>query len=457
MATFKPEREAPDCGCAVAAPLFSRRLFLVGLVAAQVLAPQALSMNRSSSGAGVHQRLHASLSVSLEMRRTRGKRGTLVHKTAYFGRVAIGSPPQLFAVVFDTGSGNLMVPGDECESIACQRHERFVQASSSSSKDVNCDGSEVDGNIGDDEVTITFGTGHITGHCVEDRICLGNLCTTGAFIASTDESRHPFASFTFDGVLGLALDNMSQGPKFSMMSRLLSEGKLLRPIFSVFLSDAEGEASEITFGDVKSEHMASEFFWVDVTRDSGYWEVSIQDVALNGVLQSICEDCRVAVDTGTSQLAGPGEVISKLADLLNVAADCSNYDSLPNLGFVIGGHILNLQPVDYVDNSEGVFCDVSLMTLDVPPPKGPLFVFGIPFLQKFYTVYDHESKRVGFAVAHHRGKKPEALVAVDLEYYTGMGPADPPSWAAQSMLEPSATHYDDRFDDMRTAVQLAPQ
>eukprot|EP00927_Polykrikos_kofoidii_P039494 TRINITY_DN3385_c0_g1_i4.p1 TRINITY_DN3385_c0_g1~~TRINITY_DN3385_c0_g1_i4.p1 ORF type:complete len:473 (-),score=94.62 TRINITY_DN3385_c0_g1_i4:93-1454(-) len=453
MAAFK---QAPTCGCVVAAPLFSR-LLLVGLIAAQVFGSQALSMNRSSSGARVNQRVHTSLSVALEMRRTMGKRGTLVHKTAYFGRLAIGSPPQIFAVVFDTGSGNLMVPSDECESIACQRHERFAQAASSSSRDVNCDGTEVDGLFGADEVTITFGTGHITGRCVEDRICLGNLCTTGAFIASTDESRHPFASFAFDGVLGLALDNMSQGPTFSMMSRLLSEGKLLRPIFSVFLSDAEGEVSEVTFGDVKTEHMASEFFWVDVTKESGYWEVSIQDVALDGVLQSICEDCRVAVDTGTSQLAGPGEVITKLAELLKVESDCSNYDSLPDLGFVIGGHILNLQPVDYVDNSDGVFCDVSLMVLDVPPPKGPLFVFGIPFLQKFYTVYDHESKQVGFAVAHHLGKKPEALMTLDPEYHNGMGPVDPPSWAKGSMLESSATHNDDGFEDMRTAVQLAPQ
>ena len=34
---------------------------------------------------------------------------------------------------------------------------------------------------------------------------------------------------------------------------------------SLFLSDSDAETSEITFGDIKKEHMASELFWVPVT------------------------------------------------------------------------------------------------------------------------------------------------------------------------------------------------
>lgn len=365
------------------------------------------------------------MSVSLERRQARtvffsamknqGK-SKAIHKTAYFGRLDIGTPPQSFSVVFDTGSGNLMVPGEECQSAACQSHDRFSEADSSSVREVNCDGSNIEAGTESDEVTITFGTGHITGRCLEDHICVGNLCSRGAFIASTDESRHPFASFTFDGVLGLALEHMAQGPSFSMMSRLSQEGKLLKPMFSVFLSDSDQEASEITFGDIKTEHMASDIFWVDVTRPSGYWEVRIDDITLNNAPQSLCEDCQVAVDTGTSQLAGPTEVISKLTKMLAVAQDCANYEGLPSLGFVIGGHILNLEPRDYVDKSDSGFCDVSLMSLDVPPPKGPLFVFGIPFLQKYYTVYDHSSTKVGFAVAKHYGEEPGQLVSLQANH-----------------------------------------
>lgn len=421
-------------------------------------AASVTSRMASAAAAASESGVSSSLSVELERRvftaHQRARRETLrskiVHKTAYFGKLNVGNPPQAFNVVFDTGSGNLMIPDDTCESAACRSHERFAQSLSTTSKQLNCDGSEVEAGMDPDEVTITFGTGHITGRCLEDRLCLGRLCTRGAFIASTDESRHPFASFAFDGVLGLALDNMAQGPKFSIMSLLVGEKKLMKPIFAVFLSDSDKENSEITFGDIKPEHAASDFFWVDVTRASGYWEVQIEDVALNDKLQGICEDCRVAVDTGTSQLAGPTEVIDTLTDLLNVAHDCSNYKDLPNLGFVIGGHILNLAPRDYIDNQNGAYCDVALMPLDVPPPKGPLFVFGIPFLQKYYTVYDHEKSQVGFAVAQHYGKQAERLVRVK----NGRGPAKAPTWATKINGDGKKAQHERK---LREAVTLSPQ
>jgi len=83
-----------------------------------------------------------------------------------------------------------------------------------------------------------------------------------------------------------------------------------------------------------------------------------------------------------------------------VQSNCANYDDLPKLGFVVGDHILNLEPKDYIDRDLGG-CDVAFMPLDVPPPQGPLFVFGIPFLQKFFTVYDEANRRIGFGVANH--------------------------------------------------------
>jgi hypothetical protein len=221
---------------------------------------------------------------------------TAMHKTAYFGQLKVGSPPaQEFTVVFDTGSGNLLVPGENCGSEACMSHDRFSETRSSSARKINCDGSDVDPGMDPDQVTITFGTGHITGRCLEDSICLGSLCTKGAFIASTDESQHPFASFTFDGVLGLALEQMAQGDGFSLMSRLEAEGAaggnaLAKPQFAVFLSDSDSEVSEITFGDIKEERMASRLFWVGVSRPSGYWEVKIDDITLNNEPQGICED-----------------------------------------------------------------------------------------------------------------------------------------------------------------------
>jgi len=254
-----------------------------------------------------------------------------------------------------------------------------------------------------DEVTIKFGTGEITGRCMEDVICVGDACSRGAFIAATEETAHPFASFAFDGVLGLALPGMAQSSGFSMMERLVKSNSLKSPVFSVFLSDQDAEDSEIVFGAIRENRMASQLFWVPVSKETGYWQVQIEDITLDNNKQGICANCQVAVDTGTSELAGPSDVINQLTDKLAVNEDCTNFAKLPNLGFVVEGHILNLEPKDYIDKADGM-CKVAFMHLDVPPPNGPLFVFGIPFLQKFYTVYDKEKKSVGFAVAKHKGQ-----------------------------------------------------
>mmetsp|Transcript_100029 Transcript_100029/g.173603 ORF Transcript_100029/g.173603 Transcript_100029/m.173603 type:complete len:437 (+) Transcript_100029:90-1400(+) len=326
----------------------------------------------------------------------------VVHKTAYYGKLEVGSPRQVFTVVFDTGSGNLMIPSTYCSSRACTMHKRFDRKQSSTAEDIEADGSLSRKGAMRDQITVTFGTGEISGVFLQDDVCIGNLCTNVHFVGATDETDDPFSSFNFDGVLGLALPQMAQGSDFSVMEHLVKSKALRQPLFSVFLSDSEVESSEITFGDVKDEHAASPMFWQDVSRDTGYWQVQIKDIAIDNKPQSLCNDCQVAVDTGTSQLAGPTDVINELSRRLHVKSDCSNYKELPVLGFVIGENILNLKPQDYVDKgSEG--CEVSLMPLDVPPPNGPLFIFGDPFLRKYYTAYDSANKRVGFATARHAG------------------------------------------------------
>jgi len=327
-------------------------------------------------------------------------------QSEYYGQVSVGSPPQVFTVVFDTGSGNLLLPSQECVDEACTSHKRFDSGLSATALQV-VDADHPNQKVGPDGsrdvVTITFGTGEMSGVYIRDNVCLGagDICCQANFVAATEESDEPFSLVPFDGILGLSLAQMAEGPSFSVLDRLVESGVLSQGLFSVFFGN-EGEQSEITFGSFKKEQMATEIFWAPVTVP-GYWQVAMDDITLANKNLGLCSasKCQVAVDTGTSLLAGPTDVVASLVEKLQVADDCSNLDSLPDLGFIVGDHILNLKAEDYVArHSTG--CALGLMSLDIPPPKGPLFIFGDPFLRKYFTVYDREKMRVGFALAKHQ-------------------------------------------------------
>jgi len=250
------------------------------------------------------------------------------------------------------------------------------------------------------EATIKFGTGKIHGQFYQDELCLakGSACMKSNFIGTDYESEMPFDQCSFDGIMGLGFKDLSMGEGFNMVDDIVSQRSLPSNKFSVFLSD-EG-TSEISFGGYKRSQAASEVLWAPVTRQS-YWQIGIDDVTFNNAKTGLCSSCQVAVDTGTSLLAGPSDVVEQLGAKLNLKEDCSNFDTLPLLGFAIGDKVLNLMPDDYIDKASGT-CSLSLMTLDVPPPKGPLFIFGDPFLRRFLTIYDRDGPRVGFAVAQHK-------------------------------------------------------
>ena len=147
----------------------------------------------------------------------------------YYGEIGLGTPPQPFTVVFDTGSANLWVPSAKCKgfNIACLLHRRYSSLQSSTYVE--------DGH----PFSIRYGSGSMSGFLSQDTLTLGSLQLPNATFAeaisevrtacSNPQLAHnrlaaaaahglvprrqqpgiAFAITKFDGILGLAYPSIS--------------------------------------------------------------------------------------------------------------------------------------------------------------------------------------------------------------------------------------------------------
>jgi len=313
----------------------------------------------------------------------------------YFSEIQIGTPPQSFKVVLDTGSSNLWVPSEQCNSIACYLHTKY-DSSASSTYEKN--GTEFE---------IRYGSGSLSGFVSKDTLQIGDLKVKGQdFAEATSEPGLAFAFGRFDGILGLGYDTISVNKMVPPFYNMLNQKLLDEPVFAFYLGDAnkEGDDSEATFGGVDKSHYTGEMIKIPLRRKA-YWEVELNAIALGDNVAEL-EDTGVILDTGTSLIALP----STMAELLNkeigatkgytgqYTVECDKRDSLPDLTFTLSGHKFTIGPYDYILEVQGS-CISSFMGMDFPEPVGPLAILGDSFLRRWYSVYDLGNSAVGLAKA----------------------------------------------------------
>jgi len=337
-----------------------------------------------------------------------------------YGVLRVGVPPQEFTVAIDTGSGNILLPSKTCASMACKSHRAYDESMSGTSTALAFLASNAslpdDGTR--DVAKIFVGTGAASGYFTTDRVCIGmsaDICAKTAVIEATDMDAEPFNLVTFDGILGLGLPEASLDKRFNFLGNLAEKKALRNDRFAVWMAKPHDDKdSEMTLGGFDTQKLGSEVMWTPVRKldggeASGFWEVKVHDVAVNGMKMGICPSggCRAALDTGTSVIAGPTEMINALLTELSVADDCSNYETLQKFGFHIDHFVLNIDKTDYVKRTEDS-CVHQLQALDLPAPKGPIILLGDPFLRRYYTIYDRDSLQVGISLAIHNTPDGEA-------------------------------------------------
>uniref|UniRef100_UPI00398F3589 cathepsin D-like isoform X2 n=1 Tax=Pristiophorus japonicus TaxID=55135 RepID=UPI00398F3589 len=287
----------------------------------------------------------------------------------YYGKISIGTPPQPFTVVFDTGSSNLWVPSSHCSiwDIACWIHHKYKSdASSTYVKNGTA-------------FAIRYGSGSLSGFLSQDTVTIGDMVTPRqVFGEAIKQPGIVFVTAKFDGILGMAYPRISVDGVLPVFDNMMEQKLVEKNIFSFYLNRnaSTQPGGELLLGGVDPKYYTGDFHYINVTRQA-YWQIEADQVTVGDGLTLCKGGCQAIVDTGTSLIVGPVEEIRALQRAIG---------ALP----LIQGEISKFGQT---------ICLSGFLGMNIPPPAGPLWILGDVFIGRYYTVFDRASNRVGFAEA----------------------------------------------------------
>lgn len=237
---------------------------------------------------------------------------TSIHPGAPARSIGIGSPPQNFSVIADTGSANLWVPAVSCGFLSCGQHARFDEGASSTYTP-NGTGFE-----------ITYASGPVRGYLSGDEVALGGVCVRRVTFAEVTDASGLGPAYllgAFGGILGLAFRALSVDDLPPVFQLALAQGALAAPQFAFYLGGDGGggplppDDGELFLGGYNPAHADGPLTWLPVTMEA-YWQVDLAGVSLGGAPVGGGDVRSAILDTGTSLIVGPvdavGAIVAKL-------------------------------------------------------------------------------------------------------------------------------------------------
>ncbi|ETE62707.1 Cathepsin E-B, partial [Ophiophagus hannah] len=263
----------------------------------------------------------------------------------YYGKVSIGTPPQTFSVILDTGSADFWIPSKYCMNEACLKHNQFESFLSHSYQH------------GGRQFSLRYGTGHLMGICSKEVVQISNISIEAQdFGESLLEPGNTFVSAHFDGVLGLAYPNLSVMDAVPVFDNMMRQNLVEEPVFSFFLNrDGTKDGGELIFGGIDHSLYRGPMHWIPVSRKM-YWQIPLENVKIQGQIVACKNGCEAIVDSGTSLITGPLLDIKKLQAKIGAVpsssgeflVDCRRLSSLPSISFSIRQKEFTLTPKQYI-------------------------------------------------------------------------------------------------------------
>jgi len=305
---------------------------------------------------------------------------------SYYGLISVGTPPQTFEVVYDTGSSNLWVPNAGAQQAGCNVKNVYDHFNSSTFVK-NCT-----------PLSITYGSGPVSGYLSVDTVTIAEYQLPNfTFAEMTDVSglSTAYCLGDFDGICGMGWEALSNGLP-TPMGELARSGQLSDQVFAFYLGHKT--KGELVIGGVDPAHYTGDFFVTPLTaRD--YWRVALTGVKVPGVSWEV-EGASAILDSGTSLLAGPQQDVGIIVNMLGAFPDPSSglyfIDCAVSstLTFSIGGKDFDFSVEDLAIIQENSTCFLGIQSIG---PSESVWILGDVFMRKYYVKFDWCHGEIGIA------------------------------------------------------------
>ncbi|KAJ7268794.1 acid protease [Mycena haematopus] len=320
----------------------------------------------------------------------------------WFGNISVGTPPQTVSVVFDTGSSTLEFASTLCSDCV---QTKFDSTKSSTFVD------------GGSTSSITFATGvgvdpvigsnyKLTLRSGKDTVTVGGLTAKGTSLFLITDQTPKFNIDPFSGIQGMSA--RAQG----FFASLVKQG--LPSLFSLYLTPEAVGNAELTIGGIDTTKFTTPMTFASLPSGTGStWSLNSPQLFVNGKSTSALKATRnIIFDSGTSNVLFPTATANAIYALISpniiphtaepgtYGIACDLIDTLPatiSIGFTSqSGSPFNLT-IPSSELNVGPFADNPAICQTLINAFDGLDLVGGSLLKHYYSVWDVENQRMGFA------------------------------------------------------------
>ena len=209
------------------------------------------------------------------------------------------------------------------------------------------------------------------------------------------------------GMLGLGLPLRSRIAESDPNAKSFLESAKVN-LFAIHLPLTDAEDGELLFGTINSDKFKGEVMYEDVESNS-YWRMTVNSATVNGQQMPFTVEDTVT-DTASSFITLDDSVVEGINAAIGASQltdnafsiPCSSRSTAPPVSFTSStGHVYTIPASIYIMDDASLSDSLCLSAFARGASHSNVAIFGVPFLRTYYSIYDIENRRIGFAPATH--------------------------------------------------------